>query len=558
LDFAFYISSVMYVDQEILRQLKEWRQMVAGAEGVPVFRIFSNATLENIALVRPRTYEELLTVKGIGERKMAQYGDALLLIVQSAHTDTPPKAPLVRDRPRGSSPTKPSVAVPPQDFEHVAQEVAPQELTVSAFLDLLNDTLGTIHARVQGEISSVDIRATAVYFSLKDANDGSMMNCIMWRSNYRLCGTEFEEGMEIIVEGNPDVYKPNGRLSFKATSAELVGEGALKRQYDALKAKLTEEGLFDAARKRELPAFPQRIGLITSREGAAIGDFQVNLGNHGFQVTFRASRVEGQSAVPDLLQAIQMLKNVPIELLVIIRGGGSMESLLPFNNEMLAREVVQFPVPVLVGVGHERDVSLVALAADTMLSTPTAAAQALNVPWQHARADVRVAERTMLTHFNGALHTCHTVVDRSFGYMRTRVRGIFDDFAHTEQTLLRAGERVRTRITGIHRELNGMPPTWLRAMRLQLRAIRDMLVYTAPQRTLKRAFEQMNQQVRTLEKQLEYNNPERQLQRGYSIIHTQGRIVRHVTDVVVGDQLEIRVQDGTLTSKVTNKSARNS
>lgn len=571
----------MYIDQELLRQLKDWRQMVADSEGVPIFRVLSNATLENIALVRPRTREELLTVKGIAEKKADHYGEALLMLVQSVYSETPvvqdslwgagtktfqppleppPLPPLPGGQKRQRHPnvrdTELFESPPDKAAERHREDVGGfrevDALTISAYLDSLNRTLGKLKARVQGEISSVDIRDTAVYFTLKDATDGSQMSCIMWRSTYRLNGVEFEAGTEIIVEGSPDIYKPTGRLSFKVSSAELVGEGALKKQYEKLRSQLTAEGIFDPEKKRPLPDFPQKIGLITSREGAAIGDFQVNLGRHGFHIELINSRVEGQSAVPDLLTSIKTFATRDIELLVIIRGGGSMESLLPFNNEVLVREVARFPVPVLVGVGHERDISLVALAADRMVSTPTAAAQALNAPWHSARADARVAEHAILTHFARALESEQATVDRGFALMRRRVQSIFEDFARAEHELLRAGGHLHARIAELKRHVHASPATLVRGMRNLLRTSRDSLVFTHTLRAFKHAIERTDEATTSLEKQLDLNSPERQLRRGYSIVRAHGRIVRRTGDVAQGEKLEIRVQDGTLTSAVTD------
>jgi len=184
--------------------------------------------------------------------------------------------------------------------------------------------------------------------------------------------------MEVIVEGMPNIYVPNGRFNFSVNTIELVGEGALKLAYDKLKKKLTAEGLLAVERKKTIPELPEKIGLITSETGAVIHDFLTNIGKYGFKIKFFNSRVEGQLAIKDLLKAIEYFKNQDIDVLVIIRGGGSFESLQAFNNEVLVRKIAEFEKPVICGIGHDKDIPLSALAADLLVSTPTAVTTVLN------------------------------------------------------------------------------------------------------------------------------------------------------------------------------------
>jgi exodeoxyribonuclease VII large subunit len=184
--------------------------------------------------------------------------------------------------------------------------------------------------------------------------------------------------MEVIVEGTPSIYIPNGRFNFGVNTIELVGEGALKMAYDKLKKKLDSEGLFDIERKKLIPELPERIGLITSETGAVIHDFLTNIGKYGFKIKFFNSRVEGQLAIKDLLSAIEYFEDKDIDVLVIIRGGGSLESLQAFNNEVLIRKIADFEKPVICGIGHDKDVPLCALVADLLVSTPTAVTTVLN------------------------------------------------------------------------------------------------------------------------------------------------------------------------------------
>ena len=235
------------MDNELLQKLKEWRKEKAETEGIPVFRVFSNAVLEAIAQFKPIDKETLFLIKGIRDRKYDKYGKDILALIKEKDQD------FLKD-----------------DFNEDSNS---EPLSVSNYLDFLNHKLSRDNARIQGEISSLDIRDRVIYFSLKDSEDGSLINCLIWKNVYELSGIEFEIGMEIILNGCPDIYKPSGRLSFKTSSAELVGEGALKIAYEKLKEKLQKEGLFDEARKKPLPLYPNKIGLITSKSGAVIADF---------------------------------------------------------------------------------------------------------------------------------------------------------------------------------------------------------------------------------------------------------------------------------------------
>ncbi len=225
-----------------------------------------------------------------------------------------------------------------------------EPVSVDAYLDSINRNIGSLKGRIVGEVSGLKMYdgRSYLYFSIKDKSTEAVLTCFMWKKDYSISGVELKDGLEIIITGFPNIYKPKGSLSFQTSTIELVGEGALKKAYDELKLKLEKEGIFAESRKRKLPEFPQRIGLITSQSGAAIGDFLTNLGKFGFKVFHIDSRVEGQMATQELIASVRTFKDKNIDVLVMIRGGGSLESFLPFNNESLIREIVNFPAPVLV------------------------------------------------------------------------------------------------------------------------------------------------------------------------------------------------------------------
>jgi len=205
------------MNNELLQRLKDWRNDMARKEGLPLYRIFQNKTLEDITEVVPINKGELLEIKGIKERKFEKYGQDILDLVKGGDSSSPGRA---------------------QNDNEKENDKDNNPYTVSKYLDLINSKLKDCQTKVQGEISSLNIRGNYLFFSLKDKNDGSLLNCFMWDSDYRMSGIEFEEGLEIIAQGLPDIYKPQGQLSFKTSTAELVGEGALKKAYEKLKKKI--------------------------------------------------------------------------------------------------------------------------------------------------------------------------------------------------------------------------------------------------------------------------------------------------------------------------------
>ena len=377
-----------------------------------------------------------------------------------------------------------------------AAEPAPSArvFTIGEYIEILNTFFKAKVAKITGEVSELKRAASGhVYFTLKDKKDGSVLDCIVWSRNYAICGVALEVGMEVILAGHPNVYGPSGRLSFVADTIELVGEGALKKAYDVLKAKLEAAGVFAPERKRAMPEYPTKIGVITSMKGAVIHDFQNNLGKFGFKMRVLDSRVEGQQAAAPLLSALGVMKREAeagnIEVLVIIRGGGSLESLQAFNNETLVQAVVDFPVPVIAGIGHDKDVPLMALAADFMTSTPTAAAHLLSKPWEEAYAKLR--EVTYI----------FSRVEDRFGRIRADLDAAWSSVIdHTVQALTHA---------------------------------RELLVNS--------------------DRLLAVHDPRRPLRLGYALLRKggpDGKLVRSVRDVATGDILNTELVDGVVKTKV--------
>lgn len=386
-------------------------------------------------------------------------------------------------------------------------EAAP--MTVAKFIDLLNSKIKPLAIKVIGEVSEVKAGPTGhIYFSLKDENSAALLFCAIWRSRYELFGIQLKVGMKIIASGHCEIYAPSGRLSFICDAIELAGQGALKKEYDRLLAKLTAEGLFLPQKKRQIPKYCRKIGVITAKQGAVIHDFLNNIGKFGFQIEFIDSRVEGQLAVEDLLAAISAFKKREIDVLVVMRGGGSLEAMLAFNNETIVREIAAFPKPVIAAIGHDKDVPLAAMAADIMVSTPTAAANLLTQPWQEIFYALDKYQANIASSYKNQIFLA-----------KTRLRqyvGILANFKYILQNISRKLDAAMTKATG----------------------------------TLKNALAQAHQQIDFLKKIIGARDPQNQLKLGYAIARINGKIIKRTAQVSTGQIMEVEVSDGNIKSKI--------
>ncbi|MDD4661716.1 MAG: exodeoxyribonuclease VII large subunit [Candidatus Pacebacteria bacterium] len=382
-------------------------------------------------------------------------------------------------------------------------------LTVSEYIELLNTVLLGFEAKIEGEVNQVKKSTKGhVYFSLKD-KDGSILECVIWGYHYKICGINLEEGMNVIISGLPSIYAPNGRLSFKASLIELKGEGALKKQYEELKKKLEKEGAFE--RKLELKEYPQKIGIITSKSGAVIHDFLNNLHKYNFKIKFIDSRVEGTEAIEDLMSSLKIFKKIDLDCLIVIRGGGSKNSFDVFNNEAVIKEIINFPCPVISGLGHHEDEPLFALASDYSVSTPTAAAELLNSSWDDIVYELKNQEQSIFEKYSNLLSDVNYKIEKavnSFSLIKNSIKNKHTFLLNTQTSLINNFYSL-VKIT--------------------------------------------KNKINYLEKEINYNNPNRQLKLGYSIVRNNGKIIKNINDVNKDDLIDLEVLDGIIKSKVYDK-----
>lgn len=385
-----------------------------------------------------------------------------------------------------------------------------QVYSVSEFVNGVNQFLAGIPAIVQGEISNFRVAQNRfVWFDLKD--EDSYVSCFMLK--FQL-DQALEDGMEIQVMGHPGLFKKSGKFHLRVNKIQLVGEGGLKRQFELLKSKLTKEGIFEEERKRSLPRFPQRIGLVTSADAAAFTDVQRILKNRwaGLEIFHFPVQVQGEQAVSSILQVLTFINahyEKKLDVVILTRGGGSLEDLQAFNDEEIVRAVFGLKIPSIVGIGHERDETLAEYAADVRASTPSNAAE-FAVP---DKQDVIYQLATILGRQERSLERQL----REYGDRVNTAVGILDSQAHKYQISVRV---------------------------LQQRFI---LAQTQWQHSIR----QMKTKVEHTVQLLQSYNPQDILERGYSITRTStGKVISSVNQAVSGESINTVLKDGELTSKV--------
>ena len=397
---------------------------------------------------------------------------------------------------------------------------------------------------VRGEISGFSRASSGhCYFNLKDADGGTaLIRCAMFRRAASLLGFAPADGQLVEVRGRLGVYEPRGELQFVAEAMQRSGAGALYEQFLRLKASLEAEGLFDAARKRALPAYPRAVGIVTSLGAAALHDVLTALARRAphVGVVVYPSLVQGAEAPAQLAAAIALAsRRAEVGALIVCRGGGSLEDLWAFNDERVVRAICAAGMPVVSGVGHETDITLADFAADLRAPTPTAAAE-LVAPTREA---------------------CLQQLQAHAALMSRRLHEVLDQNA---QRLDRAALRLARPAQGVHRQaerlmrlahrLASHAPRAMQAQRSHLEHAQGELQHRVAMRM---AAER--QQVAALDARLLALDPSRVLARGYAwLTDAEGRAVVSVRKVSAGQALQAVLHDGTADVEVTRVRGRTS
>ena len=426
--------------------------------------------------------------------------------------------------------------------------------TVSEFVEILNICLHSLKVEIVGEVSEIKVSAKGhTYFTLKDSTTGDTLPCTIWKSDRYMSSVQPELGMEVLVRGNPDFYGPFGKMSFHARSMELVGEGQLKLAYDRLKERLRSEGLFDESRKRPLPKFPKKIGVVTSMRGEAVHDFSNNLRRSGFKVEMLHSPVEGPESGKQLTMSVRYFKERDIDLLVIIRGGGSMQSLAGFDNEALVREIVSFPKPVLAGIGHHQDVPLVALAADISESTPSMAASLINRPWEEASFRLKELEGDIFDRYESELESKSRQVAECVGLAEGLMEYVFKRYRESVYRVYLSMRALKGRVSENRSFLNERAGSIERSMVKHINTLRDETLVTLSKRSLDRFntfTETAADRLFNNSRFIESNSPKKQMKLGYSVVFKDNRVIKSKRGLKVGQDINVKLYDGDIVSEI--------
>ena len=383
-------------------------------------------------------------------------------------------------------------------------------VTITELTRQIKQSLETSFPRmwVEGEISNFKHHTSGhLYFTLKD--EGAQLSAVMWRSRVANLTFPPEDGMKVIARGSITVYPPRGNYQIDVEQIQPVGIGELQLAFERLKQKLAAEGLFDPAHKKPIPEFPERIGVITSETGAALQDIRSVLSRRhpSVEVILASVRVQGVGAAEEIAEAIeQMNRYGDIDVLIVGRGGGSLEDLWAFNEERVARAIYASKIPIISAVGHEIDFSIADFVADLRAPTPSAAAELV------------VRDRTELLEDIGNLcYTMRGAIDTQMSSFRERVASLLTSYSFN-------------RPRDLVREFSQRVDEFDRSLGFSFNHIARAA----------------HQRYDSLRYQLQALNPHGVLKRGYSIVRKEGRIVSSARFLHRGDEAEIQFHDGTI------------
>jgi exodeoxyribonuclease VII large subunit len=377
-----------------------------------------------------------------------------------------------------------------------------------------NDLLRDIW--VQGEISNLTRASSGhVYFTLKDQS--ASIRCAMWRPNVIRLVTALQDGVSVEAHGYVDIYEAGGQLQFYTDTIRPAGEGLLYQQFLMLKTRLEAEGLFDISRKRPLPAFPRKIGVITSPTGAALQDI-LNVLQRRYPlatVILSPTPVQGEEAPAGILAALKLIIAKKPDVIILARGGGSLEDLRAFNDENVARALADSPIPVITGIGHETDFTIADFVADLRAPTPTAAAELATPNKEDLIADVS---------------------ELSMQLFRIS-RHIIDNFHWQNSDLY-------------NRFLRNSPMQYLNHQMDKLSDLSHTLATT-----IIHSFDINNLNLRELTGRLSALSPQATLKRGFALVtdEKQGKLVTSIDDVTSKLPIRIQVSDGSFHATVTQE-----
>ena len=411
---------------------------------------------------------------------------------------------------------------------------------------------------IEGEISNLAKPASGhLYFTLKD--ERAQVRCAMFKSRNLLVRFKPENGQKVLIRARVGLYEARGEFQLVAEHMEEAGDGALQRAFDELKARLAAEGLFDSDRKREIPQLPQHIGIISSATGAAVRDVLSVLKRRfpSIPVSLYPVAVQGDKAVPEITRALALAQmQQRCDVLLLVRGGGSLEDLWAFNEEAVARAIVDCTIPIVCGVGHEVDITIADFAADQRAPTPSAAAELVSPDQQTWLHRFNTYRRNLIRLMQQQLK--QTSSQSQWLQSRLRMQHPRTQLAQQAQQLDDLSENLQAAFFNLldnkkHQLkyatqglLNNRPDQFIDYQKIQLDDLTSRLRYISEQR-----LESRQQQLANLCRTLQAVSPLNTLSRGYSITQTaDGKTITDSNQVQSGEQIISRLHHGEIKSRV--------
>jgi len=409
----------------------------------------------------------------------------------------------------------------------------PEPLSVSALTarikELLEEQVGEVS--VAGEISNFRRQASGhCYFTLKD--EGSQIPCALFKGSASRLGLQPGDGVKVIAHGEVSVYEPRGAYQLIVRGLEPLGKGDLHQRFEELKRKLQAEGLFDESRKRPIPEFVERVGIITSPTGAAVRDVIHVLQRRcpRIALTVFGVKVQGDGAAEEVAEAIGRMGEMDFDLLLVVRGGGSLEDLWSFNEEIVARAVVSCPIPVVSGVGHETDFTICDFVADLRAPTPSAAAEMASRPDAEWKEEIAALEERL---------------DRSVADLleekRRRVAELAASYVFREPRRMVELSAQRVDELGVQLQ-RALENGWRHRKQMAL-ALLQRWMALRPERNVA----ELALRLKGAADRLRALGPEETLKRGYTLVQSpEGKLIRAVESARRQGDLVVRFSDGKL------------
>lgn len=410
-------------------------------------------------------------------------------------------------------------------------------ITVSKVTDYIGELIGSDsnlkHIFIKGELSNVKLyRSGHLYFTLKD--EESQIRGVMFGARYKL-KFKPKDGMKVLIEGKIEVYKNYGTYQLYVSEISKDGIGDLHRKFEELKEKLNKEGLFDESHKKKIPNFPKRIGVVTAANGAAIRDIITTIKRRWplCEVLLFPSLVQGDKAAENIVYQIKRSEKFNLDTLIVGRGGGSIEDLWSFNEEIVARAIYDCNTPVISAVGHEIDFTISDFVADLRAATPTAAAEIAVPPYEEIKNGI-----------NQLSLRANLAINKTLDENKSKLDNIVSKQLFTAPCELYAPKEMM--LDNVVRRLQYSSESLIMRNKNKLDLLKNSNVLKNPENIIKNQKENYLLQL----SKLEILNPLNTLKRGYTLAKIEGKVVSSAKQLKSGDDLEVEFEDGNVNTKV--------